>query len=657
MHERPLCWKDLLLSSENARTVQGKRAFTVIAVAAVVLQATALSWLSILQYASFVLNVDFSLYQHAFAEIVHGNYNPDATYVGGVFFQNHGEAMMWPIAIVFRFFDPAAVLLTVQNAATVGISVLIALWIARIVDRSPEGWDPANTIIASVCAAAGILDPWFVWANAQDFHFEAPATFFVLAALYAFVRNRFLLGIGASSGCILCGDVSSTYTFGLGFFLLFLSGAARKASGVVIMVLSVAWLAMLHSFAVHRGASLPGIYAGLFPGDPHATDSALHLAVAVLTHPLAVIHALGYQLPNIYANIAPGGILGILSPSALAIGLVPFLENFLSSGRLFSQPSFQNVPLYAAVGIGTFGVIYAIRSRVSRVLALTLVALIALNDAGWCAVVMPNVKKRWIAASWSASKVISDAYYGTSHSTQIVTSQGVLGRFGQFAVSSFWVQGIALRTEPVTALFAPYEGINTLEVNADFTNLQTLARRGAQIVEHGRGVWWLRYSGSLDDPHLFLPFQSHVVEAWTIDATRSHPVLDGKQDDWHLADDGKPGYVMDHDYWRYPLGAYVGEVELVNSAPVTYEILNASNLTIIYRRTVPAGPRRTVRIPFDHAILVNETGFRGSWPFVFEPFTPPKDNALEVRIWSDGKARVNVYKVGIVPAAMRNILE
>ena len=150
-------------------SVPGKRSFVIAGIAAVILQASLLAWIAIVQVRTFALAVDFSIYQHAFVEITRGVWNPDATYVGGVFFQNHGEAIMWPIAILLRWFDPAGALLSVQLFAAVGISLLTMWWIGSVVDRSPQGWDRTNTIMASVCVAVAALNPWIVWSNAQDF--------------------------------------------------------------------------------------------------------------------------------------------------------------------------------------------------------------------------------------------------------------------------------------------------------------------------------------------------------------------------------------------------------------------------------------------------------------------------------------------------------
>ena len=133
------------------------------------------------------------------------------------------------------------------------------------------------------------------------------------------------------------------------------------------------------------------------------------------------------------------------------------------------------------------------------------------------------------------------------------------------------------------------------------------------------------------------------------------PVTAGKQDDWHLTGTGKPGYVLDRDYWRYPLGAYDAHLEMSNAAQVILEILNASNRSLIFRRTIEAGPRRTLDIPFDHTVHVEEEIFRGFGPFRFNPLPPRANNALELRVWSDGHAKVDVYKAGIIRLPRRNL--
>ena len=174
---------------------------------------------------------------------------------------------------------------------------------------------------------------------------------------------------------------------------------------------------------------------------------------------------------NIYANLSPGGIIGIFTGWGLALGAIPLIENNLTQGQLFSQPSFQSLPIYTGVGMGTIAVLLWLRRRLSSSIATALAILIAVNAAAWFFTIIPSVKGRWLIVGPGAAHVLSDAYYGTSHSTQVVSSQGVVGRFGAFALSNFFVRGIALRSEPITVLFTPYDGINTLDVNADFANL------------------------------------------------------------------------------------------------------------------------------------------------------------------------------------------
>ena len=644
------------------RDVPGKRVFTAVGVCAIAVQAIVLTWISSSQFRTFALTVDFSIYQHAFVEIARGNLNPDATYVGGVFFQNHGEAILWPIAILFRALDPAATLLALQNLAALGVSLLTMAWLRSIVDGSPEGWDAQNTIISSASIAIAALDPWIVWSNAQDFHFEAFASFFLLSALFAFDRGKLVLGWLAVLACMLCGDVSTTYVVGLAIFLLFFRGA-RRYSGLGIIAVAVLWLGYLRSLEVKRGAALPALYGHLVPSDPHSTDSALNLAFAVLTHPIQVLHALSAQALNIYANISPGGLIGIFSPWALAIGGIPLLENNLIHGQLFSQPSFQSFPIYAGLGIGTFAVLVWARRRLPPWVAAGLALVLVLNSAAWSSVIVPNVKPRWLGVGPAAAHVLGDAYYGTSHSTQVVSSQGILGRFGAFAVSGFFIPGLVqrsgmvLRSEPVTMLITPYDGINVLDVNADFANLMSLVRQGAQIVEQDRGAWWLRYYGPLGDPHVYLPYGEAVIEAWVVASDQGRPVLRGPQSDWHLESSGNKGYVLDRDYWRCALGPYEARIELENTGPVTLEILNASDRSLVFRRTIAAGRRRGLAIPFDHTIQVKERVFHGIGLFQFDPLQPPKKNALELRVWTNGKPHVDIYKVGILPSTRRNLFK
>ena len=105
--------------------------------------------------------------------------------------------------------------------------------------------------------------------------------------------------------------------------------------------------------------------------------------------------------------------------------------------------------------------------------------------------------------------------------------------------------------------------------------------------------------------------------------------------------------------WRAPAGRYVADVTLATSGPVNVEVWNDTEdpAVLLTRRTVhvSGGPLQ-MTMPVNAATAYHDDVFSGFGPFHAEFNAPPSGQRLEVRVWSPGNTRVDVYGAELIPA-------
>jgi hypothetical protein len=79
---------------------------------------------SMVLYQHFALTPDFAQYQQAWYLIAHGHLNPYDTVGNFAFWQNHGEFIMWPLALLYWVSPGGVGLLWLQDAGVVGAELV-----------------------------------------------------------------------------------------------------------------------------------------------------------------------------------------------------------------------------------------------------------------------------------------------------------------------------------------------------------------------------------------------------------------------------------------------------------------------------------------------------------------------------------------------------
>ncbi len=317
------------------------------------LQFVGLALFSLVIYRRFSLTWDYAVYHQAWYLIAHGDLNPFSTTLGFPFWRNNGEFLMWPLALVGVPFGNGIVLLWIQDAVTVGAAAVALAWVCDVVRRPTWNQQFPPWLAVSTALVLLVANPWVYWAVAFDFHMEPLAALFIVLAARDLERRRFKRAAVWVVLTLLCGDLAAALVAGLGLGAL-VAGRRWRRAGLVLIVTGAAWVGVLSVLGM-KGGNLSGAYGYLAAQGTVVPShvSLPSLVTGILLHPLRVVHALWEKRLNLVSNLAPSGLLGIFSPWAFGVAAVLLLANNLIAGFNFSGASFQYLPMYALLVVGT----------------------------------------------------------------------------------------------------------------------------------------------------------------------------------------------------------------------------------------------------------------------------------------------------------------
>jgi hypothetical protein len=597
-------------------------------------------WSAIL-FRRFSLTPDFAQYQQAWYLIAHGHLDPFDTVGNFPFWRNHAEFIMWPLALLYWAWPHGVTLLWAQDACVIGAEMVAFGWICDIARR--------NGASSRWLAAAGlvllVVSPWSWWSVSFDFHAECVAVLFLalLARGLMTGRRRALLWIVP---LVACGDVAGTYLFGLGLGLLIgcrgarLRGAALAATGVAAVLLVSALggnAGSGHGFQAYAYLAAPG---------RHGPLSLPALLAGLAAHPGAVAAQLWAKRVNLWANLGSSGLLGLAFVPLLPLLVIVTVANDLFHGILFSEPIFQDLPVYVLLPVGTVSVLGWLASRRRR-LGLAVTAVVAAQAIGWAAVWAPRTPYQWLRVPPATAAQLAAVQARIPGSAAVFASQGVVGRFSQ-RLDVRPLNGILrLRPGQDWFVFAPWAGIETQQPASAMTLAGELAGPlHARLVLDTGSVWAFKLVPGPGLRRIRVPDGTGPLPAWTAPGAAGRPVLTGPPATWHVSSAGRAGYVADRLEWRRPPGRYEAAVTLSAAVPVNVEVWDNTGNVLLARRTVPAGSGiQTVRVQADAA-----TGYRtwvyGGWgPFRATLGRGPRGQRIEVRVWTPGGGAVSVYRV------------
>ncbi len=601
---------------------------------------------SMVLYDHFALTPDFAQYQQAWYLIAHGHLNPYDTVGNFAFWQNHGEFIMWPLALLYWVSPGGVGLLWLQDAGVVGAELVAFIWGCELAREFARGRD------AGWLAAAGlvllVVNPWSWWSVSFDFHAECLAVLFIalLAWDLANGRRRAWLWIPL---LVACGDVAGTYIFGLGLGLAIavrgqrVRGSAVALAGIVAVLGFGAIHANLgsgHGLKAYDYLAAPG-YSGAL--------TLTQLAKGLATHPAAVAAKMWQKRVDIWANLGASGLLGVAFLPLLPITAVVMVSNDLFRGFLFSEPLFQSLPIYILLPAGTVALL-AMLARRRRKVAIAVTALLLAQAIGWSVVWSPRTVSQWERVPAPTAATLAAVLRRIPPSDAVFVSQGVVGRFSQRRVVRPMNGHLPVQPGHDWFVFAPWVGIETQKPAAAMVFAGQLAGpMHARLLLDRDGVWVFRWTPPPGLHRLNVPSGAAALPAWCAPGAAGRAVLTGRPWTWHAASTGKPGYVADRLEWARMPGRFEARVTLSTTGPVNVEVWDNTGNVMLARDAVPVTHGKlTVTLPVNATRDYHVPLYGGWGPFQAKFGGGPKGQRIEVRVWSPGGERVNVYSAQLL---------
>ncbi len=612
-----------------------------------VVQWLALMVFSTIQFNRFALTHDFALYWQAVWLIAHGHLNPYSSVDSLKFLDNNFELIVYLLAPFATIFPSALTLLFLQDASLIAAEIIAWQWIRSLVIRSEA---PGTTVFLILGISLLVLNPWIYWTAAFDFHPESIMVFSVTLAAYGLWRNnRRTIGMGIIL-TLFCGDVGALAIFGLGLTALLVKKWRWSAA---MLLGSLFWLLLISHIGANKGSVLAPSFGYLVSNpSPHITIT--QVISGLVEHPGRAFADLWHHRMNLYSNIAPEGLLGIVNPWSLGVSAVIIGISNLThyAGGIFSAPGFQNAIAYPLITVGTIGTLVWIQAKkVPRYLTFTLTGVLLGNVCLWAIVWFPHVPTHWIRVSPRSAQVLSEAQSAIPASAEVITNQGIVGRFAD-RTSVYPIMGgtvFPVTSRPVYLVLAPYQGTRLGSVRQTASELTALAHQAnAKLVLFRSGV----YVWKITHPsrRIILNDSEQNVAAWAFHSQTGTPVVGGPPRSWYVAGLGHNGNVIDQAYWRETPGTYTVAVRYASVGPIGIQVWNATTGQILYQRQPPGTKNQpaTFTGTFRYAVAGAPHVFGGAGIWRILPVQGHKRNQLEVRVYAQASSMVSVYTIGII---------
>ena len=545
---------------------------------------------------------------------------------------------MWPHDLV---------LLWLQDIGVVAAEVVAFTWLCELAGRRHWGRDA----MWPACAGLVLLvaNPWIWWAISFDFHTETLTLPFVvlLARDLADGRRRAWVWLAP---LLAGGDVAATYIAGVGLGAV-LAGRRSRWQGSVMACVGVAaalLIALIHG-NMGSGGGLHA-YAYLAAAAPTGAQVSLGaLAKGITLHPLEVLRVLWAKRLDVWANLAPTGLLGVGFGWLLPISVIVLLANNLYMSWLFAAPSFQGLPLYVLLPAGTVAVLSWLARRYRRT-ALVLAGLVLAQALAWTAIWLPRIPGQWLRVSAPAASTLAGVETRIPAGAEVIASQGVIGGFSGRADMYALIRSSTLAVHGETwFVIAPAAGIESLSTASQMALIGELAGPlHATLVAHANGVWAFRWSPPPGVHSVVVP-DGAELPGWATPGSAGSDVLTGPVRSWHVSSTGAQGYVCDGLTWLEPTGRYQASVTLSATGPVNVEVWDDNGDVLLARRSIPATAGvKSITLPVNATTGYPASVYSGWGPFRANFVPPPSGQRLEVRVWSPGSEKVNVYRAELV---------
>jgi hypothetical protein len=604
------------------------------------LQLVALLVWSGFQAGRAAQGADFVGFYQSWYLIAHGVLDPSN------WWQAQGIFIQWPLATLALIWPHPVTLLIVQDVAIVGAEVVAYLWICDLVAER-ESVPLRGYALTGLALLA--LDPWIYWSASWDYHSEPLGTLFAVLAARELFRGRRIAWLWCGI-TLLCGMVPATYLIGIGICLLMKH--RRRMAGLAVIAIGALWFLVLTALGAGKtlGAATTSTRSAAQQGVAGGLSSRVSEFLPNVAH-----HA-----TDLFANLAPAGFIGVFTAPVAGIAGLILGENFSQDNQSLVVPTFQGLPLYVFVPVGTILALMWLNRRAGRRFAHTLAVLMLVNVTGWAVVWLPEVVPTWLLVSSSEAAAIKHVEAMIPQQDGVVASQGISGDFANHSfIRLFFRTPFALPVASPYTWFvvAPYAGIETATIQQGAQLIAGLARDPDAKLEYSHaGVWAFRVPAprkAHSKAVLVRGGESQFSAA--LFSTAGTAIRRGDLKSWYVEGSNRTrGPILWGDYYLEEVGRYRAGVTLAGSGSATVQVWDDTSKTLLSSLktrvsssthvTLPA--RVTRSDPRLAGVAKSGTGL-----FQIDPVPAYLGNYLEVKVFATSAATVKVRAVSLRPVA------
>jgi len=617
-------------------------------------------------YGHSQLSQDFYIFEQARYLIAHGAIDPFSTARGFAYWQNHGEFIIWPLAWISRFtLDSGFFLLIVQAASTAGATYVGTSWLIERWERDGRRWGPAPALAVVAGLVVLLINPWTYLADSFDFHLQALDGLLVMLTARALDQGRHRV----VALCVLLmlgtGDVAGTYVSALGVSALVVAAVRRQPirTGICLIGVGVAWTLVLSALKANQGYSVALFYGYLttVSGNTALSEpSLLDVAKGAILHSGRMFSALGRSSTNIWANLAAPGLIGLGSLWALPLVTVTVASYGLIDrglGTPWSRPSFQSVPTYGLITVGSVMVVMAALSHSRarwRIFGIAGGLLVFAQSLAWAAVMLPKVPKEWTNVTPAGRTALARARTMIPAGAEVIAEQGVVGAFSDHRYVYF-SSGVATNSEsfPVHAsdvyfVSAFYQAAETPVVDNLPLISEAAALPGARVIFASplTGVWIVRWRPPSGVRKVTIKPAS-VFPAWLLPSAVGHLIKPAATSQgWFVRGQGA-GYATYGEEFALVRGSYLATVRASTTGPLSIQVWDDSTDKELTEATLRSRRIRELKVRFAVTTVVKSSAYIGSTLLRYQPIPPPPGDVIELRVYQAARVTADIYSAGI----------
>jgi len=467
-------------------------------------------------YRRFDLLEDFAHNAQAWYQISHGTLSPlDTVRIPSTpFLRDHFDLVMWPLSLLHVVSGSPFWLLVVQDVAVAAAELITLRWVWSLLSSR---LDRHRTTAGLLALLVLLSNAWWYETVSFDVHLTPLGLPLLVLVGYALSQRRWIRACLAAAGCVLFGAVVTELLVfvGIGSLVVLAAGRPRERRGILtalaISVAAGAWVLVVTGVGANQASNLASQYSYLVADNGHA--GTLALLSGVLRHPVRALHMLSHRAHAMVRPLITSGLAGVFSPIGLFVCIGTLIPAGLAMSPSFSSvnDSFQTLAVVPFVLIGDVAVLLWLGARLTKTgpgasgdeitspsrrtrrtaIVWGLACLLALTAVVQDARLLVHLRQTWWTVTPSGAAALLSALDRASPSTEVIASNGVIGRFSQRRY--VYPLQLSPQTVPVKAskvllviATAGNEALTRVQVGADlrFAGVDLHARR----ISVGQGV-------------------------------------------------------------------------------------------------------------------------------------------------------------------------